>query len=63
MSKRALLISHFHRIATTLSTMANQTIEFTTDKRFVRRARELETIEAMLRMYCRSHGHPPQEPL
>jgi len=32
-------------------------IEFTTDKRFVRRARELETIATMLNMYCRGHGH------
>lgn len=32
--------------------------EFTTDKRFIRRARELRTIEAMMRMYCRGHRHP-----
>jgi len=32
-----------------------QTVEFTTDKRFERRARELKTIEAMVRMYCRGH--------
>ena len=31
--------------------------EFTTDPRFVRRARELKTIEAMVRLYCRGHGH------
>ncbi len=37
--------------------MARQIIEFTTDKRFVRRARELKTIAAMVRMYCRGHGH------
>ena len=43
--------------------MPNQIIEFTTDKRFVRRARELKTIEAMLRMYCRAHGHQPRAPL
>jgi Nitrous oxide-stimulated promoter len=35
--------------------MSNQLIEFTTDKRFVRRVRELKTIEAMVRMYCRHH--------
>lgn len=38
--------------------MPNQIIEFTTDKRFERRARELKTINAMLRMYCRAHAHP-----
>jgi len=43
--------------------MPKQIIEFTTDKRFVRRARELKTIEAMLRMYCRGHGHQPRAPL
>ena len=43
--------------------MPNQIIEFTTDKRFVRRARELKTIAAMLRMYCRAHGHQPRAPL
>ena len=35
--------------------MSNQIIEFTTDKRFIRRARELKTIESMVRMYCRHH--------
>ena len=35
--------------------MANQIIEFTTDKRFIRRVRELKTIEAMVEMYCRHH--------
>jgi hypothetical protein len=34
-----------------------QIIEFTTDKRFVRRARALKTIETMVRMYCRGHRH------
>lgn len=38
--------------------MPNQIIEFTTDKRFARRARELKTINAMLHMYCRAHAHP-----
>ena len=38
--------------------MPNQVVEFTTDKRFVCRARELKTIQAMLRLYCRGHGHP-----
>jgi len=35
--------------------MAQKLIDFRTDKRFVRRARELETIYAMIRMYCRHH--------
>lgn len=43
--------------------MPKQIIEFITDKRFVRRARELKTIEAMLRMYCRAHDHQPRSPL
>lgn len=34
-----------------------QTTEFRTDKRFIRRARELKTIAAMVRLYCRGHGH------
>lgn len=40
-----------------------QIIEFTTDKRFVRRARELKTIETMVRMYCRGHRHQGRAPL
>ena len=43
--------------------MRHTVIEFTTDKRFVRRARELKTIEAMLRLYCRGHGHANRAPL
>jgi hypothetical protein len=43
--------------------MAKQLIAFTTDKRFVRRARERETIAAMVRMYCRGHDHPGRAPL
>jgi hypothetical protein len=35
--------------------MANQFIEFTVDKRFVRRVRELKTIEVMIDMYCAAH--------
>ena len=35
--------------------MADQFIEFTTDKRFVRRVRELKTIELMIGMYCAHH--------
>lgn len=35
--------------------MPDQFIEFTTDKRFVRRVRELQTIEVMIKMYCRHH--------
>lgn len=30
-------------------------VEFRTDKRFVRRARELKTLAAMMRLYCRHH--------
>ena len=43
--------------------MPHPVIEFTTDKRFVRRARELKTIEAMLRLYCRGHRHENRAPL
>ena len=35
--------------------MPQQIVEFTTDKRFERRSRELRTIRAMVRMYCRDH--------
>jgi hypothetical protein len=35
--------------------MEPKIIAFVTDKRFVRRRRELRTIEAMSRMYCRHH--------
>jgi len=35
--------------------MPDQFIEFTTDKQFVRRVRELKTIEVMVRMYCAEH--------
>ncbi len=37
--------------------MTTQYIEFACSKNFVRRARELKTIRAMVRMYCRGHGH------
>ena len=37
--------------------MPRQTIEFVTDKRFVRRARELKTLSAMAALYCRGHAH------
>ena len=37
--------------------MTHPVAEFTTDKRFIRRARELRTIEAMMRLYCRGHRH------
>jgi len=43
--------------------MPNQIIEFTTDKRFDRRARELRTIAAMVRIYCRGHDHGGLSPL
>ncbi len=35
--------------------MAKKVVEFRTNKRFARRARELRTLEAMMRMYCRHH--------
>ncbi len=35
--------------------MPDQFVEFTTDKRFIRRVRELKTIEVMIRMYCAHH--------
>ena len=37
--------------------MNRQVVEFTTDKQFIRRARELKTIAAMVRIYCRGHKH------
>ncbi|MBE0613015.1 MAG: nitrous oxide-stimulated promoter family protein [Burkholderiales bacterium] len=40
-----------------------EVIDFTTDKRFVRRARELTIIRAMVRLYCRGHDHPGRSPL
>lgn len=43
--------------------MSRHATEFTTDKRFIRRARELKTIEAMVSMYCRGHGHGGGVPL
>lgn len=36
--------------------MEARIVEFRTDKRFERRARELETLEAMIRLHCR-HVH------
>ena len=35
--------------------MATKVVEFRTDKRFARRARELKTLETMIAMYCRHH--------
>ena len=43
--------------------MPHPDIEFITDKRFVRRARELRTIEAMLLLYCRGHRRENRTPL
>ncbi len=43
--------------------MPKRVVEFTTDSRFVRRARELTIIEAMVRMYCRGHDHPSRTSL
>jgi hypothetical protein len=40
--------------------MPDQFIEFTVDKIFVRRVRELKTVEVMINMYCAAHhgGEP-----
>lgn len=35
--------------------MATKVVEFRTDKRYVRRAREQKTLDAMMRLYCRHH--------
>jgi hypothetical protein len=35
--------------------MAIKVVEFRTDRRFARRARELKTLETMIGMYCRRH--------
>ncbi len=43
--------------------MPKQIIDFITDKRFVRRGRELKTIETMVGMYCRGHRHDGRSPL
>lgn len=43
--------------------MTTQSTGFTRSKRFVRRARELKTVRAMVRMYCRGHHHSGPEPL
>lgn len=40
-----------------------RSVEFTSDKRFVRRARSLRTMATMVRMYCRAHHHPAGGPL
>ena len=37
--------------------MPDQFIEFPTDPRFIKRQRELKTIETMVSMYCRHHHH------
>lgn len=42
--------------------MKRQYVEFQRDTRFVQRARELKTIQAMVRTYCRSHGHSRSGP-
>ena len=43
--------------------MTRQFVEFTRSKLFVRRARELKTIQVMVRMYCRGHHRGKGEPL
>lgn len=40
--------------------MPRSVVEFTTDKRFVRRAREVKTMAAMVHLYCEGHGHAPE---
>jgi hypothetical protein len=40
-----------------------QIVDFVTDRRFVRRARELTIIRAMVRLYCRGHAHADRTPL
>lgn len=35
-------------------------IEFATEKRFVRRAREVKTMSTLVRLYCAGHRHVPQ---
>lgn len=40
--------------------MARKIVEFAADKRFARRARELKTMQVMVLMYCRAHGHERQ---
>lgn len=35
--------------------MEQKVVEFRTDKRYARRAREQKTLEAMMGMYCRRH--------
>jgi len=35
--------------------METRVVEFRTDKRYKRRAREQRTLEAMMRLYCRHH--------
>jgi hypothetical protein len=44
--------------------MTAKVTAFVTDKRFVRRARELKTIRVMVELYCRDHhgGRDPQCP-
>jgi hypothetical protein len=46
-----------------LAAMPPKIVEFTSDKRFERRERELKTIETMVHMYCRGHRHLNAEPL
>ena len=40
--------------------MEQKIVEFTTDKAFVRRAREWKTLDAMIRLYCRGHHQDPR---
>lgn len=40
-----------------------QTVEFATDKRFIRRRRGLKVLQAMVSLYCRGHRHEHRSPL
>jgi hypothetical protein len=40
--------------------MSPEAAEFRTDSQFSRRTRELDTLRAMIAMYCRGHAHPRQ---
>jgi hypothetical protein len=43
--------------------MKTRYVEFRRDTRLVRRARELRTIQVMIRMYCRGQGHTRSRPI
>lgn len=53
---RSMALSSLTKAAARMS-QTPKVIQFTTDKRFVRRKRELKIIETMVRIYCRGHRH------